>query len=79
MLIMPESSLEDTRRRAEQMREEIKQLRIWHHGSLINSVNVSMGVVVFSEHGTSAETLLESADRALYKAKRQGRDRIEIA
>ena len=79
VLIMPESSLENTRRRAEQIREEIKQLRIWHHGSLINSVNVSMGVVVFSEHGNSAETLLESADKALYKAKRQGRDRIEIA
>jgi len=79
VLIMPESSLENTRMRAEQIREEIKQLRIWHHGSLINSVNVSMGVVVFSEHGNSAETLLESADKALYKAKRQGRDRIEIA
>jgi len=79
VLIMPESSLENTRKRAEQLREEIKQLRIWHHGSLINSVKISMGVVVFSEHGTSAETLLESADKALYKAKKQGRDRIEIA
>ena len=79
VLIMPESSLENTKRRAEQIREEIKQLRIWHHGNLINSVNVSMGVVVFSEHGSSAETLLESADKALYKAKRQGRDRIEVA
>jgi diguanylate cyclase (GGDEF)-like protein len=79
VLIMPESSLENTRMRAEQIREEIKQLRIWHHGSLIDSVNVSMGVVVFSEHGNSAETLLESADKALYKAKRQGRDRIETA
>lgn len=79
VLIMPESSLENTRRRAEQIREEIKQLRIWHQGSLINSVNVSMGVVVFSEHGNSAETLLESADKALYRAKKQGRDRIEVA
>lgn len=79
VLIMPESSLENTRRRAEQIREEIKQLRIWHRGSLINSVNVSMGVVVFSEHGNSAESLLESADKALYRAKRQGRDRIEVA
>ena len=79
VLIMPESSLENTRRRAEQIREEIKQLRIWHHGSLINSVNISMGVVVFSEHGNSVETLLESADKALYRAKRQGRDRIEVA
>lgn len=79
VLIMPESSLENTKRRAEQIREEIKQLRVWHHGNLIDSVNISMGVVVFSEHGSSAETLLESADKALYKAKREGRDRIEVA
>ena len=79
VLIMPESSLENTRRRAEQIRKEIKQLRVWHHGSLINSVNVSMGVVVFSEHGNSVETLLESADKALYRAKKHGRDRIEVA
>lgn len=79
VLILPESSLENTLKRARQMHEEIKHLSVWHGGRLIDSVNVSMGVVVFSEHGTSAETLLESADRALYQAKSEGRDRIVVA
>lgn len=79
VLILPGSSLENTFRRAEQIHEEIKRVRVRHRGSFISSVEVSMGVVVFSEHGNSAELLLESADRALYKAKTQGRNRIVVA
>lgn len=79
VLILPGSSLENTCRRAEQLHEEIKLVRVRHRGSFISSVEVSMGVVVFSEHGTSPELLLESADRALYKAKAQGRNRIVVA
>lgn len=79
VLILPGSSLENTCRRAEQLHEDIKRVRIRHRGAYVSSVEVSMGVVVFSEHGTSAELLLESADKALYKAKSQGRNRIVVA
>ena len=79
VLILPGSSLENTCRRAEQLHEEIKRVRVRHRGSFVSSIEVSMGVVVFSEHGTSAELLLESADKALYKAKAQGRNRIVVA
>jgi diguanylate cyclase (GGDEF)-like protein len=79
VLILPGSSLENTYRRAEQLHDEIKRVRVRHRGSFVSSVEVSMGVVVFSEHGTSAELLLESADKALYKAKAQGRNRIVVA
>jgi diguanylate cyclase (GGDEF)-like protein len=79
VLILPGSSLENTCRRAEQLHEDIKRVRVRHRGTFISSVEVSMGVVVFSEHGTSAELLLESADKALYKAKSLGRNRIVVA
>lgn len=79
VLILPGSSLENTLRRAEQIHEEIKRVRVRHRGSHIGSVGVSMGVVVFAEHGHSAELLLESADKALYQAKSQGRNRIVVA
>ncbi|HML95925.1 MAG TPA: diguanylate cyclase [Thermodesulfobacteriota bacterium] len=79
VLILPGSSLENTFRRAEQLHEEIKRVRVRHRGGFISSVQVSMGVVVFSEHGNSAELLLESADKALYKAKSLGRNRIVVA
>lgn len=79
VLILPGCSLEHTVRRAEQIKEDIKKVRIWNRGRSIDCVNVSMGIGLFSEHGDSMETLLESADRALYEAKNKGRDRIEIA
>lgn len=79
VLILPGSSLENTFRRAEQLHEDIKRVRVRHRGGFISSVQVSMGVVVFSEHGHSAELLLESADKALYKAKSLGRNRIVVA
>ena len=36
------------------------------------SVNASIGIALFPSHGTSAETLLNNADVALYRAKAQG-------
>ncbi|MEQ9620128.1 MAG: diguanylate cyclase [Deltaproteobacteria bacterium] len=78
VLILPGSSLENTLRRAEQLQEDIKRVRVHHKGNYIDSVKVSMGVAVFSEHGNSAELLLESADKALYQAKSLGRNRIVV-
>lgn len=77
MLILPGSSLENTLKRAEQVHEDISKVRIRHKGSYIDSVKVSMGVVVFSEHGNSA-VLLESADKALYHAKSESRNKIVV-
>jgi len=42
-------------------------------------VTVSIGVAELSAHVTGHETLLVEADRALYHAKRTGRDRVVLA
>jgi diguanylate cyclase (GGDEF)-like protein len=39
-------------------------------------VTVSIGVATYPEDGKTAEALLESADQAMYIAKRQGRNRV---
>lgn len=41
------------------------------------SITVSSGVATFPDDGESGSTLIESADRALYLAKRRGRNRVE--
>ena len=43
------------------------------------SFSTSIGVAISSEAGTSAEDLLERADRAMYRAKKAGRDTFEVS
>ena len=40
------------------------------------SITISIGVASFPQDGVDENSLIESADRALYKAKEQGRNRV---
>ena len=77
-IVMPDSSLEDTLQRAEEVRLLIKQLEVRHGGQLLGTVTASAGVAGAPEHGASASELLRSADHALYLAKQAGRDRVVL-
>jgi diguanylate cyclase (GGDEF)-like protein len=37
---------------------------------------VSIGVASYPLHGETYKTLVESSDKALYRAKQEGRDRV---
>jgi diguanylate cyclase (GGDEF)-like protein len=45
-------------------------------GQLLGSVRVSIGVALFPDHGTTMVEVLRASDQALYRAKREGRDRV---
>jgi diguanylate cyclase (GGDEF)-like protein len=77
-LILPESSLEDTRRRAEELRTSIQQLSIKHREIMLEKVTLSIGLAAFPEHGTTPSELLGAADGALLRAKGEGRDRVLV-
>lgn len=79
LLILPEASLEDTRQRAEQLREGVKCLKVEHRRQTLDSITISVGVACFPEHGLTGEVVIRAADAALYQAKREGRDRIVSA
>lgn len=78
-VIMPDASLDDAYRRAEELREGVKQLQVQHRGQSLGSITISLGVACFPECGLSAEATLEAADAALYRSKSQGRDRVTLA
>ena len=79
VVVLPDASLEDARRRAEQLREAIKMMRVTFKGGVIGPLSASIGVAAYPEHGGGAEALLRASDAALYRAKREGRDRVAIA
>ena len=78
VLVLPEASLADAERRAEELRAEIKRLRVSDKGRLLGPVTISIGLAAYPEHGLAGDALLHAADAALYRAKREGRDRVVI-
>jgi len=79
ILILPEANLEVTVQRAERIRTAIKSIRVEYHRQPLGVISVSLGVSVFPEHSSTVEGLVKKADEALYIAKHNGRDRVEIA
>lgn len=78
-LILPETDLDAACERADAIRLAVQALHIRHLGQELPPVTVSIGVSCFPQHGRHADTLLRRADEALYRAKREGRNRIEAA
>ncbi|MGH9816209.1 MAG: diguanylate cyclase [Candidatus Acidiferrales bacterium] len=76
-VILPEAPLEVSRQRAEHMCEEVRTLA--SQGDPERAVTISFGVAGFPEHGVNAMDLLRAADRALYRAKSAGRNRVMLA
>jgi diguanylate cyclase (GGDEF)-like protein/PAS domain S-box-containing protein len=78
-LIMPDASLEAARQRAELLRQMAGQLRWRDAGQPQEAITLSAGVAIYPQHGRTMETVLRSADAALYRAKQEGRDRVIVA
>jgi len=79
VVILPRASLENTRRRAETLREGLKGLQLEPSGTLLPGVTISIGVACAPDHGDTREQLIHAADTALYRAKAQGRDQVVVA
>ena len=79
--ILPNTDADGAIAVAESIREAIRDLGIPHEQSNVSTiVTVSMGIAtVIPTAETSPDELVALADRALYDAKRQGRDRYTSA
>ena len=78
-IVMPGAAAKDALRRAEELRDAAHRLRIVHRGVSLGALSISLGVAAFPEHATAADAILRAADSALYRAKREGRDRVVVS
>jgi diguanylate cyclase (GGDEF)-like protein len=78
LLMLPGMDKIDAVQRAEELRIAISEIQLLDEGINLPTVTVSIGVAVFPDHGYTADDLLRSADKALYKAKNAGRDRVVL-
>ncbi|NEN92806.1 MAG: diguanylate cyclase [Okeania sp. SIO3H1] len=77
-MILPDTSAKKAKKVAELIRTAIHQLHIDHCASKIRKyITVSIGIAsIIPTQLDSSESLIAKADKALYQAKEQGRDRI---
>lgn len=63
---------------AERIRRSVETM-VWSFGGKVWPLTVSCGVAAMPEHGRDPHNLLMLADKALYRAKETGRNRVEKA
>ena len=78
-IVLPDASLECAVERAGQMRLAIQATNLTHLGQSLPAPTASFGVAVYPANGTEPADLLKAADQALYRAKKEGRDRVCVA
>ncbi|NPV56458.1 MAG: diguanylate cyclase [Anaerolineae bacterium] len=78
-LIILEAKPEDTLKRAEALCTGIHRLEVTHMNQVMEPVSISAGAASFPIHGRRSDDLLRAADKALYEAKRQGRNQVVMA
>jgi diguanylate cyclase (GGDEF)-like protein len=79
-LVLGETEVDGAHWVANNVRQRVADMKMKHPSSSLNFVTVSCGVsTVVPDDTMSLDILLKSADRALYMAKAQGRDRVVCA
>ncbi|HEU5022266.1 MAG TPA: diguanylate cyclase, partial [Bryobacteraceae bacterium] len=78
-LILPEADLSAAVERAEELCKLVNSREFQYRGAPLPNSSVSIGVACSTEHSTTREQLLQAADGALYRAKKEGRNRVVAA
>mgnify|MGYP000385494478 CR=1 FL=1 len=77
-VILPDTDLQGGLEMSEKIRQAVFDANIQHEGSKAAScVTLSLGLATYQGQVHSGEELLKAADDALYRAKENGRNRVE--
>jgi diguanylate cyclase (GGDEF)-like protein/PAS domain S-box-containing protein len=76
-VLMPNATPEGARKRAHQWCRAFQMLHQSFNGQEVQ-VTLSVGIAHYPEHGPDGMMVLESADKALYKSKKSGKNQVTI-
>ncbi len=77
-IILPNIEIEDAVKLADKIRENIYMKSLSRHEGKEIYITISLGVAANNEAISSIEQLLVESDKAMYKAKNNGKNRVEI-
>ncbi len=75
VIFLPGASADVARLRAEELRCVIENTKVRYSGEEL-AVTISSGIATFPANGNNVQTLIKSADKALYAAKEGGRNTV---
>lgn len=78
VVIMAGTTLNAALDKAKELVEAVRSNALVHRGQELNGITMSVGVSNWPECAETPDSLLGQADRALYRAKELGRDRVEV-
>lgn len=79
VLILPDTGTEQARMLAEKLRQQVENHPLQITGGSHRRLTISIGISNYPQNGTDWDELFKAADRALYRAKEEGRNRVVIA
>jgi diguanylate cyclase (GGDEF)-like protein len=78
-IVAPGADIAQLAKRAERLAAAIRDMSVHHAGQSLGSITMSFGVAALLGSERDGAAVLRTADAALYKAKKLGRDRVVIA
>ena len=76
LLVFPGMSQGDALKKAEEIRQDFEKLS-YQTGKPSMTTTITVGVATYPQDGKTVEEVIRSADRALYAAKEEGRNRVK--
>jgi len=78
-IVCPSANSQQVLQIAERIGKGIRSLELNINQLSLGTVTTSIGVATYPEHAKTMDEVISIADEALYLAKKNGRDRVEIA
>ncbi|WP_417584714.1 diguanylate cyclase [Nitrincola sp.] len=79
VVVLPETCMQEGFEIAERLRGQVEAERWAHAAGQLGTITISVGVVGYPDLKGTVEELFLAADRALYRAKNNGRNQVCIA
>ena len=76
VILLYDADREIAKQRADDLRRVVAKLRVKYHEQQLGQITISLGVAIYPENGFLPNELIETADKALYEAKRSGRNKV---
>jgi diguanylate cyclase (GGDEF)-like protein len=78
-LVLPDCGKPQAVEKAHRVADSVRAMHLVHGATTLPPLTISAGVATYPDDGEEADHLIAAADRALYAAKRAGRDRVVAA